>query len=232
MNLKDFNELLILLEEKGKEHNFSYHEERPNYPKEINSPQYDDVIIFLSSNFGLLSNDLKIKIVNFLNDKFKTLFEEFWMKEFYIIRLLIWTYSELKELYYRYKFPFGFKDLDKYEKRKKSLIKKLIKNNKNLYLTNLSPYEIVKFLYLKSLELINMNNINHHFTVKRDIESYKKEICREIISLCLEDNYNKYYRNAMRTTKKQIETYENEFELFFKTRITKRGNNLPPDFSQ
>ena len=98
MNLKDFNELLILLEEKGKEHNFSYHEERPNYPKEINSPQYDDVIIFLSSNFGLLSNDLKIKIVNFLNDKFKTLFGEFWMKEFYIIRLLIWTYSELKEL--------------------------------------------------------------------------------------------------------------------------------------
>lgn len=229
MNLKDFNDLLSLLEIKAKEQNQSYKSYIMKENQEvlidnalsedtkkalirevIDSPQFIDINNYLKNDFNNLSDSFKNQIIKFYNDNFIDLFSEHWMKDFYLLRDIINIHLELNYQKKIYNFPY--EDCEKYDERIATIVKKC----KSFIIPKLQPYEMIKFFQHKAKELISINSLILFTNVKREKEQYKNEVIFKLILIIADGNYKRDIMNKsnMRLTKKTSLNYSNELEQY------------------
>lgn len=229
MNLKNFDELLELLKEKAIIQNESYKKNLKEENKEIlednglndetkkillreitNSPQYNDILEYLENDFNNLSNSFKKSLIEFYNDYFTDLFNEYWMKDFYLLRDIISTHLELN--FQRKVHNFPYQDKQKYDKRIVTLKKK-----KNFFIIpKLQSYERIKFFQHKASELININSLKLNTNNKREKDTQKREIILKIIDIICINNFEHIIEKKLnlRLTKKTSFIYNTELKEY------------------
>ena len=241
MNFNNFNDLLVLLKKESIEQNESYKQHLRKQNDEIlngmffeeyeesikkallyeitDSPQYLEVSEFLTWNFNNLSNDFKCKLIKFLNENFKQLFQEHWMHDFYIIRDAIMKNTELNYQYKKHHLPFGFKNSDKYNKRISTMVRRSKHTIKGtIVIPRLSPYESLKFFAIKTEDLMftSLETMNQFYTVKRDKKKFLNDFIFDLVKIITCDNYKQDIKNKsnFRITKKHSRLYLNERKAY------------------
>lgn len=187
------------------------------------SPQYNDVMEFLENDFIVLpiqkENDLKTlkfkdDLVSFYNSYFTNLFNDFGMKDFYLLKDIITTHLELR--YQRFNHNFPFQDKQKYNKRINTLNKKM-----RYYLTpKLQPYKRIKFFQHKAKELINPKALTFtYINNTRDFNKCKNEMILELTNIISNHSYQKEIKDKsnMRLTPNTLSMYNTELKHFKKT---------------
>lgn len=226
MNLKNFNELLSLFENKANIQNISY---KKQTGEDEDSAQYEAIMKFLQNDCKSLTNKFKKALITFLNNSFNDICNSHFMEDFFIIESAILTNFSLRYQKKVHNLPYGFKDSDKYVKRVNSLKRYSIKKEKPIIIFPLSPYEHIKFFMNKANDLIDIQNIQHNFSTKRDIIEYKNEIILDFVEVILSDNYAKQSNRKMRKTYKNKLQYIETIEIF-KQALKKKEKILTPKF--
>ena len=238
MKLKNFEDLLQLLESQNKKHNQLHRQNKINWYHsldikfDINKEFLDSafnqfVLDFLKIDFDMYSIDFKNKIVEFFNTYYKELFTDCNLREFCLLNDLFKLNADLKYIYMVLKLPFGNKTEDKFIKKKNTLEKK----NKFLYAFNFktiifpSPYDILKNLQYKLkdrlIDINNNNSLKDISKIKRYREFSENDLILKLIKIVTIDNYYKDIENLrnFRLTEKTTTNAKKSFDDYIQMKM-------------
>ena len=236
MKLKNFENLLQLLEGQNKKHNECHRQHKINNYNNLNieidiNKEFLDsafnhyVLSFFKIDFDMYSIDFKNKIVDFFNKNYKELFTDYNLREFCLLSNLFELNAVLKYCYTELNLPFGNKTEDKFIKRKLTFEKKkkfiYAYDFKNIFFP--SPYELLKnFQYKLKDILININSNNSLkdiSKIKRYRECAENGLILELIKIVTIDNYYKNiekldnFRLTEKTTTKAKKSFDDYIQM-------------------
>ncbi len=246
MKLKNFDELLKLLESQSIKHNEQHKKNKINWYHSqdmkididkdfLDSLIYHSVLNFLKIDFDMYSINFKNKIVEFFNTYYKELFTDYNLREFCLLSNLFELNAVLKYCYTELNLPFGNKTEDKFIKRKNSLESK----KKFLYALNFqsifftSPYELLKtFQYKLKDRLIDINssNMDNKYKEKRANEQLENCLIFDLIKITTIDNYYKDVEKLknFRLTEKTTTNAKKSLDDYIEAKINNNILELTP----